>query len=181
MICENCNNEHDGSFASGRFCCRVCSRSFSTKSKRKEINRKVKEKLTGVKFSEERRQHLRNIWKARDGGRKLSNSTDVFVKDSGYSTTTVKKRLLEEEFKNYKCEICLIDEYNNLPITLQLHHVNGDNKDQTLNNLQLLCPNCHSQTDNFAGKKGIRTRNVVVPENSAISLPPCRGGALLLS
>lgn len=49
MICENCNNEHDGSFASGRFCCKECSRSFSTKLKRTEINKKVGASLKGRK------------------------------------------------------------------------------------------------------------------------------------
>ena len=41
MICENCNQEHDGSYGSGRFCCQKCARAFSTKNKRKEINQKV--------------------------------------------------------------------------------------------------------------------------------------------
>ena len=40
-LCENCNNEHDGSYATGRFCSTKCSRGFSTKSKRKEINAKL--------------------------------------------------------------------------------------------------------------------------------------------
>lgn len=41
MNCENCTNEHDGTYGSGRFCSPVCARGFSTKSKRKEINEKV--------------------------------------------------------------------------------------------------------------------------------------------
>lgn len=45
FICENCNKEHDGSYGSGRFCEIKCSRSFSTKNKRIEINRKVSKKL----------------------------------------------------------------------------------------------------------------------------------------
>ena len=45
-ICENCNVEHLGSYASGRFCSQSCSRCFSTKSKRKEINESVSQKLS---------------------------------------------------------------------------------------------------------------------------------------
>ncbi len=45
--CENCNKENEGSYGSGRFCSSKCSRSFSTKSKRKEINEKVSKTLTG--------------------------------------------------------------------------------------------------------------------------------------
>jgi len=46
-ICENCNNEHEGTYGSGRFCSTKCSRGFSTKAKRIEINEKISDKLTG--------------------------------------------------------------------------------------------------------------------------------------
>lgn len=46
--CENCEKEHDGSYASGRFCSCKCSRGFSTKAKRKEINKKISKALIGV-------------------------------------------------------------------------------------------------------------------------------------
>ena len=48
MICENCLNQHDGIYGSGRFCSSICSRSFSTKYKRKEINEKISKKLLGT-------------------------------------------------------------------------------------------------------------------------------------
>lgn len=57
--CENCNTEIDGSFGSGRFCSTKCARSFSTKGKRKEINKKVKQKLTGRKLTEEHKSKLK--------------------------------------------------------------------------------------------------------------------------
>jgi 5-methylcytosine-specific restriction endonuclease McrA len=43
---------------------------------------------------------------------------------------------------------------------MALHHVNGDNTDNRLENLQVLCPNCHSQTESFSGrnKKGDASR-----------------------
>ena len=76
----------------------------------------------------------------------------VMTKDSSYNRTRLKERLLEEGLKENKCEICGLTEWNGKPISLQLHHVNGINNDHRLSNLQLLCPNCHSQTDNFSTK-----------------------------
>ena len=46
MKCENCTNTHDGSYGSGRFCNQKCAKAFSTKTKRKEINKKVSKKLS---------------------------------------------------------------------------------------------------------------------------------------
>ena len=42
-------------------------------------------------------------------------------------------------------------EWNNKPISLELHHINGDNKDNRLENLQILCPNRRAQTDTYRG------------------------------
>lgn len=47
MKCEYCGKEHSGDFATGRFCSRSCSNGFSTKNKRREINKKVSNKLKG--------------------------------------------------------------------------------------------------------------------------------------
>lgn len=77
----------------------------------------------------------------------------ILTEDSDYNRTQLKDRLVKEGIKEYKCEICGISEWLGKPISLQLHHLNGINNDNRLSNLQLLCPNCHSQTDNF-GTKG---------------------------
>jgi 5-methylcytosine-specific restriction endonuclease McrA len=57
------------------------------------------------------------------------------------------------------CECCGISEWLDRPLSLALHHINGDGHDNRLENLQLLCPNCHSQTDNFAGRNVQRNKN----------------------
>ena len=57
-------------------------------------------------------------------------------------------------YKNweYKCSVCDISDYNGKPLSLQLDHKDGDNKNHLLENLRWLCPNCHSQTDNWGVK-----------------------------
>lgn len=72
---------------------------------------------------------------------------------------TLKRALLRERLKDYRCEGCGISEWRGEPLSLALHHVNGDARDNRLENLQLLCPNCHSQTENFAGRNALRNGN----------------------
>jgi DNA-binding transcriptional ArsR family regulator len=64
----------------------------------------------------------------------------------------LKGRLVAAGLKVARCEICGINEWRGKPLSLALHHVNGDGVDNRLENLQLLCPNCHAQTPNFSGR-----------------------------
>lgn len=74
----------------------------------------------------------------------------VLTKNSNYSRHYLKKRLIREGILENKCYVCnLRDTWNNKPINLTLHHKNGINNDNRLFNLELLCPNCHSQTETF--------------------------------
>lgn len=76
---------------------------------------------------------------------------DYFTRNSTLQSSKVRIRLVKEGIVDYKCAICGLSMWRGKPIVLQLHHIDGDNHNNSLENLQLLCPNCHSQTDNYCG------------------------------
>lgn len=77
--------------------------------------------------------------------------SEILVKNSTYQSFKLKKRLLNSGLKAYCCENCGQSTWQGQAIPLELHHVNGDNRDNRLENLQLLCPNCHALTENYRG------------------------------
>ena len=91
-------------------------------------------------------------------GRKFPDTYQIpldqaLVKNSSYSRSSLKKRIIKNNIIEYKCNECgLLPEWQGKPITIQLDHINGLYNDNRLKNLRFLCPNCHSQTKNFAGK-----------------------------
>jgi transposase len=76
----------------------------------------------------------------------------VFVSGAKRNRFHLKRRLLAEGLRDPCCEECGLEEWRGEPLSLELHHRNGDPTDNRLENLSLLCPNCHSQTDNWGGR-----------------------------
>lgn len=68
----------------------------------------------------------------------------------------LKQRLLAAGLKENRCELCGITEWEGKPLSMQLHHKDGDGTNNELDNLELLCPNCHAQTDTYGGRNGHR-------------------------
>jgi hypothetical protein len=64
----------------------------------------------------------------------------------------LKLRLISEGLKQHKCECCGITEWNGQPTPIELDHIDGNRYNNTIENLRILCPNCHAQTDTYRGK-----------------------------
>lgn len=84
----------------------------------------------------------------------------IFVEDSPVSQSTLRKYYKQGNYTEYKCAICGQEPFwNEKPLTLTLDHKNGHNKDNRLENLRWVCPNCDRQLDTFAGKNIVHTNN----------------------
>ena len=85
-----------------------------------------------------------------------------------YNSSKLRKRLIDEKLKENKCELCgQLPFHNGKELVLQLDHINGDHNDNRLENLRILCPNCHSQTETYSSK--VRVKNIkTCPDCGAI-------------
>lgn len=93
-----------------------------------------------------------NHAKGKKFGDRLTLSQDVLVKGGTLTSSRLKKILLREGIMAPKCTGCLLETWLGLPIPLELDHINGDSSDNRLENVRLLCPNCHAQTPTYRGK-----------------------------
>ena len=152
MKCERCENFHNGGYGSGRFCSARCARSFSTSINREELNRKVSLTLKG------RQGHSKNKGKHWPIDSKIAvNEANRRKNDSlNFDCLSIKekrKRIFKEQ--DYKCLVCKITNWNDKKIIFELNHIDGNRENWLRENLEFLCPNCHSQTitDRFVGRK----------------------------
>lgn len=88
-----------------------------------------------------------------------STFTENSYKKRGKSTLIPLIKL-----RGQKCEKCQCEEWLGQPINLEIHHIDGDRSNNSLKNLQLLCPNCHSYTNNFRKK----SKKAIMPEEQYV-------------
>ena len=148
MTCEYCDEKHEGTYGSGRFCSEQCARGFSTKNKREKINKKVSEQMKKYpdRFCSvcgEKIAHTSNNKSGvcRDCSRRLCNvcgielNEDNAYKHNSYCKTCfiayTTKRFIERkkkaiEYKGGKCELC---GYNKYYGALEFHHIDPNKKE----------------------------------------------------
>ena len=83
---------------------------------------------------------------------KCRSLTEILLEGTSVQSYKLKQRLLLEGIKVAECERCKLKEWQGQPIALELHHINGKSNDNRLENLQILCPNCHAMTLTYRGR-----------------------------
>jgi len=169
MICENCNNEHNGTYGSGRFCSSKCARGFSTKAKREEINNRVSLKMGGNGAVKRKRicktcgkvTQTRNIGGFCSAKCKHDDTYENYIRDwknhindgsksQGMSVSNHIRRYLLQKYDG-KCSRCGWDKKNPYinKCILEVEHIDGNCLNNKEENLDLICPNCHSLTPTY--------------------------------
>lgn len=139
--------------------------------------------LDETKLNENRKQFFIENAKSTHLKRRISTEDILHNQYPNFQSSSLLKRLIKEGYKENKCEQCGITEWQNKPIIFHLHHKDGNHQNNNIDNLQVLCPNCHSQTETFAGKnaqknKDKRKKNKQQIDNIIRKLPPISRGEL---
>lgn len=156
MLCNyGCGKEANFILKNGKHCCSArpagCDELKKINSERNRKvytdNKRLPQKMVYENLPLETKDRMN--WAK---GKTLTPNNLIFTENSLYSNEMVKDRIVKDNLLEYECSKCGINNWCGETIILDLDHINGDNRDNRLENLRYLCPNCHSQTDTYKGR-----------------------------
>ena len=115
----------------------------------------------GIKYDTYRKYAIKyNCLKTNQSGKGMSKKSansyaleDILAGEHPqYPSAKLRIRLVKEDIFPAKCNKCGLEEWLNKPIPLELEHKDGNHHNNLLENLELLCPNCHAQTETYCRK-----------------------------
>ena len=157
--CKKCGNEFIPQKGLISYCSLACRNS---RERNDETKRNIAEgMLKSEKFlkSLENKNRLIDYKKIAE---KVKETWNVKLLSDEFQTLSfgrLRKRIILEQ--GGKCNHCGIDKWNNKPITLELEHIDGNHSNNNRENLEAICPNCHSQTDTWRGKNKTNKRHKI--------------------
>lgn len=158
-ICKKCEKEFSPSKGLLNYCSLSCRNSREQTDEiriKKSESAKKSEKVKTANLIRKYKLDFVSI------GEKISKAANEKILNEPFyklSFGRLRKRIVLEQ--ENKCNLCGISIWNNKPITLELEHKDGNNQNNSRDNLECLCPNCHSQTDTWRGKNKKEKRDRV--------------------
>lgn len=130
------------------FCSRSCA---NTRTHSEETKKKIAKSLLnkGTLLSENGKKGAKAMWAKPESRARFDTRVSILGFD-GISLGAKRLWIIREQ--EGKCNKCGISEWNSEPITLEMDHIDGNNKNNSRSNLECICPNCHSQTPTWRGK-----------------------------
>lgn len=165
--CKKCGNEFEPVKGLINYCSLECrnSRVWSDEDKKKKsISGKNSEK---VKTANNNRP--KDFWVKIGEIRKENHKKQILESDyENLSFESLRFRILYEQ--DNKCNSCGISEWLGEPIILELEHIDGNHYNNVRDNLEMICPNCHSQTSTWRGRNKRDKKNRISDEELFNSL-----------
>lgn len=175
ILCEyGCGKEANYLLKSGKWC---CSKSNNGCDARKRKNSEGLKKA--YKEGRKRRDNFKDVcdWTkgktyetdSRIKSKVKENFDKYFCKHDKYvDLSAIKTFLKRTEIIKYQCKCGLIDNWESTNLTLQLDHIDGDRKNNELENLRWLCPNCHSQTATYCVGNSDKIKKEFISEDRIV-------------
>ncbi len=119
----------------------------------------------GIHFNSFKRRAIElECYKSNQSGKRITRKVEPKIslneiltgKHPHFQTFKLKNRIISAGFKNECCEICGILDWNGKKLSFELDHIDGNSRNHLLENLRIICPNCHSQTDTFRSKNRVK-------------------------
>lgn len=143
----------------------IISASFSASSASEAAS------ILGIKYETYRKHAIRlGVFRTNQSGKgtskPINDDRKYPLKDilegkyPNYQSNKLRKRLFSEKIKEEKCEICGTKEWLGKKLSLELDHIDGNRYNHNIDNLRIVCPNCHSQTETYRGKNISRSGEI---------------------
>lgn len=170
--CKHCDCALDDTIRSKRqniFCDHSCAAKHNNANKPIQPKRTSKTKTIKVGTDDFKTYKLREVSNCIECNKELTKKQNLFCTtrchadhkfkvnlnvwlDTGEAPSNRSIRKYITHLDGYKCSCCGLSDWNGEPITLEVEHIDGNSEDDCRENVCLICPNCHSQTDTYKGK-----------------------------
>ncbi len=146
--CPKCSKVH---YKNGMFCSRSCANSRKWTTEQNASRKKSAQISYRNMSSDNRKKYKEGIKKSILTSKRKWKEWRSNNPTTSMTLPSIRKKLLEEQ--NYKCQTCNISDWLGKKLTFEIDHVDGNKNNNDRSNLRMLCPNCHSQTDTWRGRK----------------------------
>lgn len=166
MKCLKCKKEHNGVFGSGKYCSVGCSKS---RIKTDDVKRKTSSSMKKAYNDGRARRPILTTEQIKETIEKCKKTWKTKLLEEQFSSLTferLRKRVIIEQ--DDKCNRCNLNEWLGKFLTLELEHKDGDNQNNKRENLEALCPNCHSLTSTWRGRNKEQKRRTFLTEEQLV-------------